>query len=51
MAEDRLGIIENNRDMLRPTGNDGEMIGNDWKLFGNLLFGNVEKFCDFMVAK
>ena len=29
----------------------GRYIGNDWKLFGNLLFGNVEKFCDFMVAK
>ena len=51
MAKDRLGIIENNRGMLRQTGNDWKMIGNDWKLFGNLLFGNVEKFCDYMVAK
>ena len=53
MPEDRLGIriIENNRDMLRQTGNDWKMIGNDWKLFGKKLFGNVWKFCDFMVAR
>ena len=45
MPEDRLGIriIENNRDMLRQTGNDWKMIGNDWKLFGRNcleMFGN-----------
>ena len=46
MPEDRLGIriIENNRDMLRQTG-------NDWKLFGNKLFGHVWKFCNFMAAR